>query len=275
MEKEFTNLGLFDQYIQQELTVEETENFDQRLKEDKTFEHEFNLYQDMLLSIEYDGESEIRSTITAVQKKLKGEHFFDKEEVKIVDGTSRFKLPGKRWLAIAASILVFIVAGLYLVNTDFTNGSEDAFAKFYKPETNKLSGILDSLESSGFANIEAKKNKLLASALQYYEKGDYSSAGNSLTDFLKEYPADKTAQLYLGLNLLQQGNNQKAITQLVPLVSAAEMDYQSTAKWYLVLAYIQIDTAETQVKVNALLNQLVEENGDYTEEAKALLDKIK
>ena len=110
-----------------------------------------------------------------------------------------------------------------------------------------------------------------ANALTAYEQGDYILASELLESFLSRYPENTEGLYYLGLCLLETGQESRA-ADLMEQVRMNDPSYYPEATWYLALAHVKEgDTQEARILMTEL-----ESGGDafYSEKARVFLDKI-
>ena len=266
MKEDITLFDKVEAWLNDALSEKEKVEFEERIKKDSDFAKEVALIKDILLSIEYKGEQNIRNSIKKAELKLEEENFFNKsnKNISIMKKT-------KIWTAIAATLLLIIVALYFTLNTDSKNKEIDnVFAKYNIPESTVTPKILDKLEAHGLASNDKTKNDSLASAIKFYENSKYKEAKSMLHEYLKKYPDDKIANLYMGLSLFQTEHYPNAIKYLTPLSNDKDFNYNNTAKWYLALSYTRLGKNGEKTAIK-LLKQLASSNNQYSNEANDFL----
>lgn len=271
MNEAFNDIEQIEAFLDGKLSEQGHADFEKRLRTDAAFAQEVELFKDMLSGIALAGEGRIKQDLKEVEKKLEAKGFFD-QRAKVVN-MPRGMI---RWLAVAASVAVIAVVAVYLYSGGSSASAEKGFANYYQPENAKLPGILDRLEASGLADAEKAKDEALASALQFYEKGDFEGARAALDEYLGIYPDEQVAQMYMGLSLLHLSDYAQAANFLAPLSEDDTFDYTNTAKWYLALCYAKLGSAQQLARAKTLLENLSADlNSGYHEEASAYLEYFK
>jgi hypothetical protein len=150
---------------------------------------------------------------------------------------------------------------------------KEAYAAFYEIEKTELPGILGPLEELGFADPDRRRKPQLAKALNHYEKGRFGEARSALSAHLENYPGEQTAQLYLGLALLETGDHSEAPEHLAPLAEDASFPYTHTAKWYLALAYSRLGDGAKAIR---LMKELAADSAhpELAARARSYLERI-
>ncbi|MBX7152752.1 hypothetical protein K1X84_14065 [bacterium] len=116
-----------------------------------------------------------------------------------------------------------------------------------------------------------KKINFLEKALMHYELGEYSPAIADFLEAIKDNPNDLTACFYIGISYLMIDDSQLAIPQLSVVAGNETSEFYEASIWYLSLAYLEDKNAE-QAKI--LLNELIALKGQYTAQAKKLIDDL-
>jgi len=108
---------LFDQYINKELSEEEINAFEEKLKKDKVFASQFNLYKDIYSNLQHSIENEAETNAFKSNLEHISNQHFNKSETSVSTKkkTNFFKLSQ---LAIAASVAIFL--GIFAFN-QFSN----------------------------------------------------------------------------------------------------------------------------------------------------------
>lgn len=201
---------LFDQYLQDGLSVEEKMNFENKLLTDSEFEVAFEVFKELNLHLEnkFGNETELN----AFKKNLKSisaAHF----------KTKKAKVIGfKPWqYAIAASVALLV--GLFVfqnINPSFEDYSNPEMAAFIE-----RGDINENLKLAQDA-FNAKNYKV---AIPYFET------------VLKESKSSEI-QYFYAVSLLEDNQFQKAETNLSELKSGTSI-YKNKATWYLALSKLK------------------------------------
>lgn len=261
MENTFSNIDLFDQYIQGQLNGAEKTAFEQKLTTEEAFAKDFQLFQELQGVIATSQKQErVETDLADVVKNLESENFFDqfaaaKQEPK--KPTLRH-VSKKYWWTAAASIAL-LLSVLSFANLKYSN---PALADL---QENRLLQPIATINKGGGATTDAKllagqqalANKeyvtlvaiyetTLADASQYplarfsmafaqYKLGDYNNAFLNTSNVLSTTSLDtslKENTEWLRLQvLLQQDRTKEAVfTQLLnDITTNKNHKYQQSA----------------------------------------------
>ncbi len=236
-------LGLFSG----DLKSQERRELNLACASDSELQEDLKLQQELLFTIR-DGEDDIvdfRSQLKGI-----GADFLEEEE------RPRRLLPA--YWAAAASIIIIIglVSYLGLFSNDYYTG-DYAFSKYYEPF-----GASMTVRGEG-------RSSQLETAIAYYQEGKLSE---SLQIFEKLKSDNiELASFFSGLCYLELGMIDKAADELISVKKEAVF-YAEHIEWYLALCYLK---QEQLLKAKTLLSEVAESNNQYSENAKAILDKMK
>jgi TolA-binding protein len=274
MMENVTLYDTFDDYHFDQLSDIERQDFEQKLQSDALFREDFEAYQLMIQGIEQFGTQQLTGNISTIENKLNHENFFIPQP-KILN--MKNTTPNStRILAIAASVAVLVVAAIYFTQKNEPNyDNSNAFAQFHKPEQTVVTKIMDELSAPGFAGDKNAKDSL-ATALKLYKDMDFTGARAYLASYMDKHPEDKVAKMYLGLSLFEMSDYAKAAAHLSPLVNQKDFEYNSTAKWYLALAYMQFKSKVGYIDGSKLLQEMANDpESTYNKDAKMYLAMAK
>ena len=114
-------------------------------------------------------------------------------------------------------------------------------------------------------------NPMLKSAMEVYQKQDYTQSLALLEMYLEKDPENTIAVFHAGVASLEEGQIRKAI-QYLERVRFNDERYYEDASWYLTLAYLK---AGQKTKVHAVLEDLLKlPKGYYYDRATALKNKL-
>lgn len=202
---------LFDQYLQNEMTVEERKDFESQLAEDESFAFSFETFKEMQLQLaDKFGIDEERTAFKTNLKTISDAHFKSSE-------TKVIKL--KPWyVAVAASVAVLM--GIFFLNQN----SNPAFEDFNQPE------------QAYFAE-RSDMNTVLKQAETTFNAKDYKKAIPFFEIILKE---NKSAEIqyFYGIALLEENQFIKSETVFNELRSGTSA-YKNKAIWNLALSRLK------------------------------------
>lgn len=161
------------------------------------------------------------------------------------------------YYAAAATLLIGLMAALYSLQR---NPYGTLVAENLKPYPNTIPLVRSE-----------KPINFLEKALMHYELGEYSPAITDFLEAIKQNPDDRTARFYLGISYLMIDESQLAEPQLSVIAGNENSEFYEASIWYLSLAYLDDKNAE---QAKALLNELIIMKGQYSIQAKKLIDAL-
>lgn len=244
MNQDFKYIEAIEDYLSENTSKEEKLAFEKQLTENEALAQEFKLYQNMMGGIDLEGTDLMRDELKDIQQKLEAENFFAKKETtpKIVK-MKNTKKSNKTWLAIAASLLVLVVAGMLLLSPNKMTRTE-ALTKFdhNKKANELLEQQINEYEGLGMADPERGKKDSIAQMLNQYKDGDYQESYNAATEFLSRYPDDNVALYFAGMSKFQDSKFSKAVEWLSASTKQKDGVFYDQARWYLALSYTMLNT---------------------------------
>jgi hypothetical protein len=177
-----------------------------------------------------------------------------------LSSVKRWIFPKRNIAWISAAALVIIFLGFYFITKSFRQTSyEQLFSEYFSPYQNLLTMKGDSANNG-------------SDAMYFYDMKMWDSA-NIYFYKAKAKGMDETALNFYHANaLLAQHNAKEAILYFELVINGDDERFRTQAKWYLALAYLQINHIEESRK---LLTQLLAITDVYSEKAKELLERIK
>ncbi len=163
------------------------------------------------------------------------------------------------WVAIAASLLTVLLLGYLFVPS--ASSPQELYAAHYQPFPNLINPAQRS--------TEVEEATVLERAVRAYDEQQYDQAialfgqadALSAPGYTFYYAAS-----YLGL-----GQPARAIPLLEQVVQEKTDLFYEPGLWYLALAHLQANNPEA---ASPYLQTLAEREGDYTEEARELLEEL-
>lgn len=280
MQKDPQYYETIHQYLNGLLEGDALKNFEAALTNEPGLKEDVEWERKLLLGIEAEGDARLRETVRKTHAHLKTKGFFDQKPANESNTLSTAKpiinmKSISRTLAIAASVVIVLVAGYFLINKP---GNEDiqkeAFTKYYHPESVNVKRIIDGLSSFGMVSGEKTDKDSLKDALQLYADGQYDAAIESLNAILNIHPEDNTAKMYLGLSLLNQSQYGKAVRILEPLSRLDSFELKEDARWYLAICYLTTETNQDDA-LKIFETMASTESSPYRKDAKGMVNLIK
>ncbi|MEM6396878.1 MAG: hypothetical protein AAF741_11075 [Bacteroidota bacterium] len=162
--------------------------------------------------------------------------------------------PMRRYLSIAATVLLVLAAGWFLLQPSSLS-NQDLFAENFAPFPNQE--VLDRGEQDD-----------RQSAYYAYQSKDYEQA----YELLIALPEDNGNQFFAAQAALATDRATKAKELLAPLAADADFALQQESEWHLALAHLQLDEREA---AQAILREISRDNNHSRQrDATVLLTKF-
>ena len=260
------NIENIEAYIDNNLQGKELEEFELLLEQDEDFADLVENIKAGVYAIDAIGHSEMKKKIKEIHRNMK-----QKRSTKI---PVLFKIA-----AIFIGIASIAILSWYSFSAKHNYNS--LFADNFEPYTNLLT---IKGETQAF-----DEQSLINNAMYRYDLHDYMKANESFKKLLTYKKDNDTILFYYGISKLGAGEVDDAIVLLNKLLEKENSLFSrfGHVKWYLALAYLN-DAGELQKagksekeindklsKSKKLLNEIVAENGDFADDARKILKKIK
>lgn len=234
---------LFENYLLGDLSKEEIDAFETRLKSDSKFGKSFNAYKELSSFLEDKFENE--ETSTAFQNNLKNisTKYFAKQEAP----KKRFK----PWqFAIAASVVLLISIVV------FNNLSTPVYNDYANSDTISLT-------------IRGDQDALLQTAENAFNAKDFKKAEEAFKSLMVIDKENAEIQFYRAVANIELNNYDAAEKLLMPLKNG-QSAYKNKAIWYLALSNLKREEYNECLEI---LKTLPEDADDYNK-AQKLIKKL-
>lgn len=231
----------FENYLNNEMTLEDKIDFENQLQSDETFKKQFELYKEttQFLELKFSNETiDFKENL----KSISASHFADstQNKPKVISLQSK-------WFAIAAMLVVFI--GVWYLNS---NGNP-SYSDFNQHE------------NANFTE-RSEVNPELKVAQDYFNAKDFQKASESFAKI--ENLTNPEIQLYYAISLIEMDDYLKAKI-LLENISQGNSVYKEDAIWYLALSSLKQKKYEDSKKY---LQQISEDSEKYSQAQKLLND---
>jgi cytochrome c-type biogenesis protein CcmH/NrfG len=234
-----------EQYINDEMSPTEREDFELRLAADEELRTDLELYNSINTTMSASpNEDELRKTLQQMNKKY------------FVGETAIKKGSFKKWLAVAASLVFIIAVSFYFLLANKPS-AEKLYAQYAQHET---------------LNIQLRGNaadSLKEKAAAAFNNKNYGVALPLAETWLQQNPGDVQMQFSVGICYLETGNYIQA-EKIFLLLNAGQSAYSDAAQWYLGLTALKQNDL---VKCRSRLNSIPSSSAYFTK-AKQLLEKL-
>ena len=238
-------------YLSNTLKGEALKNFEAKLKADPELAKEVEFQKELHTALEDQDAFSLENTLLEIRDEIKTESL--PPGAKVVPFYMRYRPVA------AAAALLLLVAAVYLL---WPTPQSNLYAQFFEPYPNYLTTRSDA------SDTEATLNE----AILQYKNGDYENALSNLQQLLSGNPNQTDLLFYAGICQMETDQAQAAINSFQQVIAQEGNNYYTPAKWYLALTYVK-DQNFDEAKI--ILNDLITQNGDFSQEAKALLEFVK
>ncbi len=234
-------LETIEQFIFQQMSVEENEVFTKKLSADLALQHKLKTVKLLIMGIQ-----EIE-----LEKKLDGFHhgLLSLKKNRIQPPTNTFAL--KKWLVAASVVIIVGLGSLLFLNQD--TKEEKIFAAYFQPEPGLISAM------------GASENYLFDRAMVDFKVGDYNAALKIWESLLASKPENDTLNYFIASAWLMKEKEEIALTYFKKVIANENSPFRNDALWYTGLALLKsnrttealgfIEKAENENKA-ALLKEL-------------------
>lgn len=247
------NIQLMENYLQGNLDKENLEKFDQKLKEESSFESEFR----DLKAIQMAAKASAQLTTLAQLERLESS-IAEKEITK-----TNFTM--KKLVTVAASlILIATVSYFTAFNTNNVTSGPDIYNEFYSTYRN-MESTTERGDASALVTLKDK-------AYFAYDSKDFVQSAALFSEVLK---TEKTAAnyFYAGISNLEIGDHTSATKNLNTVTNNYE-DLLEQSQWYLALSLLKENSETSKEEALSSLVDLALGESSYKSNAEAVLAKM-
>ena len=243
-----TELEKIEQYLNNEMTPQERAGFELQIASDEALRNYVQLYDtiDKTMKVENTSpnENELRQTLQQMNRK------YFAEGGKVIQGSF------KKWLAIAASVIILVTAGIYFLSSNKTS-PEKLYAQFANHDA---------------LNIQLRGNaadSLAQNAAEAFNKKSYAEALPLLEQYIPLQPDDIQMKFSLAICYLETGKYNAADT-IFSSIASGPTAYAATAQWYQALSVLK---QKEITKCRTILNS-IPQSSSFSAKAKELLKEL-
>lgn len=234
-----------ERYMNGEMNPGERSEFESELSANAALRNDLELYNSINKTMSgTPNENELRDTLQQMNKKY------------FAGGALVKKGSFKKWLAVAASLLLLISIGFYFL-FPAKPAAEELYAEYAKHE---------------FLNIEQRGNtadSIATEAAGKFNDKKFIEALPLLQQYLQLRPDDIQVKFSMAICYLETGAYLDA-ENIFSATATAQTAYTEAAKWYLVLTALKQKDIE---KCKALAKNITA-NSPYFTKAKSLIEKL-
>ncbi|MFC4738657.1 tol-pal system YbgF family protein [Flavobacterium ponti] len=231
----------FENYLNNEMTLEQKNAFENQLQNDEDFKKQFELYKETnsFLEVKFSKET---SDFKENLKSISENHFANstKKKSKVISLQSK-------WFAIAAMLVVFI--GVWYLN----QGTNPSYSDY-------------NFHNEAHFVERSEGNPDLKAAQDYFNAKDYQKSSESFAKI--DNLTNPEVQLFYAISLIETDKYSKAKI-LLENVSQGNSVYKEEAIWYLALSSLKQRKYDESKKY---LKQITEDSEKYSSAQKLLND---
>jgi tetratricopeptide (TPR) repeat protein len=151
---------------------------------------------------------------------------------------------------------------------NFSKSSNDKiFASYYKRyEANYEASEVNTRGTADVNNVSK-----LINAVQLYDQGKFIPAIGQFEEILKTDAGNMAAHFFAGIALIEIRDYDKAIENLLFVISKKDMAYIEHSEWYLALCYLKKNETSKAV---TMLKTIADNNSYYKTRALELLKQL-
>ncbi len=248
---------LIDDYLLGNLSGNDLDAFEKRMKEDKEFAAEVYLHRMIVKGIRDQEEIGVRDIMNKADNEM---------DPPVIRWFSRYM-----YYSYAAVVLAFIALGIYLLFF-FQPQSKELFTEYFVPYDNDFIAMARGQEiPEALAHFNDEEYGQILTAMNFYDKEEYSKTIKILENISLDNNKDPELIFYLAISQLENGQTSEAIENLKLLSGSSDHPYQDEATWYLALAYLN---AGDKQRSKQLLNKISRSNTPFAQQAKELLREL-
>ena len=211
-----------DLYLNGRLSGEVLRVFEGRLAQDKDLAHALWLRQGIQTAIKDRGVQELEATLSTIRQEWNGA----KGQTEKQKATKSYSF--RQYMAIAASLVILAVAGIWLLNANQNTTPGALFEQYYQaPFADRERALENQFES------------LTDEALASFAKEGYKEALNLFDQAAILNPNSLKVAYYRGHCYLNTEKPAEAIVTFEQIVAHGDNIFVVDAEWYLALAYIK------------------------------------
>lgn len=243
------NYILFEAYLSQELSKDETLDFEERLSTDPEFKQTFNTYKELSSFLEHKiGNEEKSNAFQKNLKKVSEAHFASTEKTSNPKKTIKV-YPLMKYL-VAASVAVLF--GVFTFN-QFSMPTYEDYATY---------------DNVSFT-VRGENNTLLKTAENAFNAKDFPAAEKAFKQLIAADENNTELKLYRAITNIELNNFELADAILNNLKEGHSV-YKNKALWYLALSKLKQEDYNNALEV---LKSIPEHAEDYNQ-AQKLIKKI-
>ena len=239
---------LLDRYLEGDLSTQERAAFEAQAEENPDLDREIKLHRMVQSTLSNAPERQLRDSL----QRIREERHSPKQETKVRT------LNPRRWLSIAATLLLFALGAWWLFQPGAVSPDLLAQEILQDDQLNRTEMSVD--------------RSLVQDGIEAYNQGDFKRAAQLFSEYDQQTtPPDWEVRIFLGKTLLQDNAYAEAQAVLAGVENSGSL-YETEAKWWLAIHDL------VQQKPDAAKGRLEEvannQRSDYAEQAQQILQAL-
>lgn len=161
---------------------------------------------------------------------------------------------------VAASVVILIAASILFLKQHQQN-PDTIYKQYY-----------ESYSASSFRSGVVETDQILEQAILKYKQEDYHKAISLFEQILEERKKDPAINLYSGISYMEIEKYANASNSFQTIINLEKTLFEEQARWYLALCCLKTEKLD---KAEQLLDELIQNDSYYREDAEAILKKLK
>lgn len=239
------DIELVERYLDDSLNAEERVQVEQRLASDAEFKRRVKMMRE--LNTMYSSEAE---DFRALLERTYQEYEQEKPQTSVV----------KQYWLVAASVTITLLVAAYFLFLSNAADPQQLYAENFSLPPDNLT-----------VRTELPEQELINAAMENYTTGQYQQASKLFDQALEAQPDSIPILFYSAVNHMALEEMEQAVAQLQEVTARANSSYLMPARWYLALAYLQMNQ---QAEAERVLIELQSSSSSYADKAEELLEEF-
>jgi|GEM_PF-2106533 len=256
MNDDFTTQEEILDYLENNLSVEQTKTFEDKMASDPTFLAEVEQYEHLMNGIDAFGNKVTADKIHTIEGNLAEAGFFEEGQPAAAGTIQKVSWGSRRLLRLAAVFAGVVILGYLIYNQTSSLKNNNIFVQNFVIDPSNVESTIARFTPNGLVPAVSGPDDQFIKALKAFRDKDYAAAVDLLsntpvTEINKNYKS-----YYLGLSLLETNSATEAVQELNIIRYKDQFEFYYHTNYYLALGLIKTyaplsdATAALQIAVN-------------------------